>query len=211
MARLAALNLIEVFDVYLILGFIAGTVMRWKQYRTYLDFIFAFPNRWPKLLQLASKHRSVFLTWPTLLPIGLTFLLMAVNSLCLRLIFVDAQVTPSQLREHLIVLGIIVALGVGMLYQDLRAIFYVGVFDRLALEKDLDQAEYWLRSWVSPAVRILTFGYVNPRQIVNDEVYKALVDASLVVNVQMWRWSLQLGTRLAFGLALWLTWAILLR
>src|SRR5262245_33551050 len=207
MARLAALNLIEVFDIYLVLAFITGTVMRVKQYRLYLGFLFAFPNRWPKLLRLAREHRSVFLTWPTLLPIGLTFLLMVVNSLCLRLIFVDAQVTPGELQGRWGTVAIIAVLGVAMLFQDFRAMFYVGTFDRAALEKDLDQAEYWLRSWVSPALRILTFGYVNPRKIVNDEVYKALVAASLVVNEQMWRWALQLGTRFAFGLTLWLTWA----
>ncbi len=207
MARLAALNLIEVFDIYLVIGFVVGTVMRLKQYRVYLGFIFAFPNRWPKLLDLARKHRSVFLTWPTLLPIALTFLLMVVNSLCLRLIFVDAEVTPVGLVEHWIVLSLIGGLGVAMLLQDLRATFYVGTFDRAALEKDLDQAEYWLRSWVSPALRILTLGYVNPRKIVNDEVYQALVSASKVVNEQMWRWALQIGTRFGFGLALWLSWA----
>ncbi len=211
MQRLAALNLIEVFDIYLVLAFIVGTAMRLKQYRTYLSFIFAFPNRWPRLLELARKHRSVFLTWPTLLPIALTFLLMVVNSLCLRLIFDDAQVTPGELGQHWVALVLLLVLGVAMLVQDFQAMFYVGAFDKAALEKDLDQAEYWLRSWVSPALRILTFGYVNPRKIVNDEVYKALVAASQVVNEQMWRWALQLGTRFAFGLSLWLTWAIVLR
>jgi hypothetical protein len=40
---------------------------------------------------------------------------------------------------------------------------------------------------------------------------QALVKASLVVNGQMWRWSLQIAMRLAFGLTLWITWAVALR
>jgi hypothetical protein len=81
-------------------------------------------------------------------------------------------------------------------------------FDREALEKHLDQAEYWLRSWVAPAVKVLTFGYVNPRQMVHDEVRKALAQATLDFNRMMWRWALQIAMRLAFGLTLWLTWAL---
>ena len=38
------------------------------------------------------------------------------------------------------------------------------------LEKYFDQAEYWLRPWTAPVVRVFTFGYINPRQMVATEV-----------------------------------------
>jgi hypothetical protein len=98
-----------------------------------------------------------------------------------------------------------------MTFLDFKAIFLFGRFDRVALEEDLDKAEHWLHSWKAPALRFITFGLINPRKIVNDQVREALVKASLVVNGQMWRWSLQIAMRLAFGLALWVTWAWALR
>ena len=39
------------------------------------------------------------------------------------------------------------------------------------------------------------------------QVRQSLVRASLTVNGQLWATSLQIAARLAFGLALWATWA----
>ena len=39
----------------------------------------------------------------------------------------------------------------------------------------------------------------------------ALVEASLAVNGELWGMSLQIAARFAFGLALWVTWAVALR
>jgi hypothetical protein len=98
-----------------------------------------------------------------------------------------------------------------MVFLDFKAIFGSGHFDREALEENLDKAEHWLQSWHAPALRFLTLGLINPRKIVNTQVLEALVKASLVVNGQMWRWSLQIGMPAAFGLALWMTWTFALR
>ena len=95
-----------------------------------------------------------------------------------------------------------------MLGVDLYATFRVGNFDRPLLERYFDQAEYWLRSWVAPVVNIFTLGYINPRKMVTVEVRKALVEASELLNTTLWWVSLQVGLRVAFGLALWLTWAL---
>ena len=86
------------------------------------------------------------------------------------------------------------------------ACFNIWEIKRQDLEPYLDQAEYWLRSWVAPAVRILTLGYVNPRRMVHEEVLKALTSASVDMNKMMWRWALQIGVRISFGLTLWFTW-----
>ena len=99
-----------------------------------------------------------------------------------------------------------------------RTVFMIGLdgyvythlspFNRGLLEKYFDQAEYWLRSRTAHVVRIFTLGYVNPRAQVGHEVRKALVQASALLNAQLWWVNVQVGLRLAFGLALWATWAV---
>ena len=71
-----------------------------------------------------------------------------------------------------------------------------------------DEAEYWLRSWTAPVVHFFTFGRINPRQMVRVEVSKALVEASRLINVNLWWITAQTGLRIAYGLSLWLTWAL---
>jgi hypothetical protein len=208
---LSALNLIDVLNYYLILAFVVGTVVRIRNYRAILGVIFMFSNRWPKLLVLAKRYRLVFLRWPTLLPLGLTLVLLLGNTLASYFVWSQAKVTFDDLWQHWLALLAVTISGGLMVFLDCKAIFSVGRFDRAALEIDLDKAEHWLQSWQAPAVRFVTFGLINPRKIVNEQVREALVKASLIVNGQMWRWSLQIGMRLAFGLTLWITWALALR
>ncbi len=78
------------------------------------------------------------------------------------------------------------------------------------MEKYFDQAEYWLRSHTAHVVRIFTLGYINPRQMVVEEVRKALINASGLLNNTLWWVNLQMGLRFCFGLSLWLTWALTL-
>src|SRR5262249_11865309 len=80
--------------------------------------------------------------------------------------------------------------------------------DRALMQKYFDQVEYWLRSWTAPVVRIFTLGYINPRKMLAVEVRKALLEASTLINSTFWWVSLQTGLRVAFGLVLWLTYAV---
>ena len=96
---------------------------------------------------------------------------------------------------------------IGMLVVDLYGTFRVGKVDRSLLEKYFDQAEYWLRSWAAPVIHVFTFGYINPRKMVNEEVRKALLEASRLLNSTLWWVSMQVSLRIAFGLGLWLSWA----
>ena len=208
---LSTLNLIDVFNYYLMLVLVIGTVIRVRNYRAILGVIFTFSDRWPKLLVLAKQHRVVFLRWPTLLPIGLTLAIMLGNLLASHYMWSHAKVTWDDLWSHWLALLAVAISGGLMLFLDCKAIFGFGRFDRAALELSLDNAEHWLQSWHAPALRFVTLGLINPRKIVDTQVLDALVNASLAVNGQMWRWSLQIAMRVAFGLALWMTWAILLR
>ncbi|HYV35969.1 MAG TPA: hypothetical protein VE988_09720 [Gemmataceae bacterium] len=208
---LDTLNLIEVFNYYLILAFVVGTAIRIRSYRAILGLVFASPGRWPKLLELAKKHWTIFVGWPMLLTIGLAFALMLINSLAINLVWGSTHVNIEQIGTRWLALAAVILFGGLMLVLDCRAVFSVGHFDRTALEADLDKAESWLKSWMAPAVRMVTFGFVNPRKIVGKEVQRMFVDANWVVIGELRRTSLRIGTQLAFGLSLWLIWAFALR
>jgi hypothetical protein len=206
LAWLDTLNLLDVFNYYLIVGFITSTAINVCRYRATLGLLCGFPSRWPKLLELVKKHRTIFLGWPTLLAIGLAFILMLSNSLAIRLIWTQAKVTFEQLWQHWLPLAAVLLAGGLMLLFDCKALFRVGHLYRAALEVNLDKAESWLKSWVAPAVRMVTFGFINPRKIVGVEVQRALAEANWVVIGGMWRLSLRTGMQFAVGLFLWLTW-----
>jgi len=207
----ASINLIDGLNYYLILCFLVSTVLRVRTYRAVLGLVLTGAQRWPKLLALAKTHRTVFLGWPLLLTIGLSFLILLANVLASRLLLAHARVTAEDLREHLLAFGIVLLSGGMMVFVDGKSIFGGSRFDRVAIECDLDKAESWLTSWVSPALRLLTFGFVNPRKIVGTEVHRLLVEANWIMIGGMWWSSLRIGVQFVFSLCLWLTWALLLR
>ena len=91
---------------------------------------------------------------------------------------------------------------------DFYSLYVVGKIDRVELEKYFDQAEYWLRSRTAHVVRVVTFGRINPRRMVAEEVEKALIAVSDMLNFTLWWVSLQIGLRFFFALAVWVTWAV---
>jgi hypothetical protein len=169
------LNLIDVFNYYLVLAFFVSTGIRIRTYRAIVGLVFASPSRWPKLLQLVKKHRTIFLGWPMLLSIGSAFALMLGNSLAIRLVWASAKVTFEELWGRWLPLAAVILSGGLMLLLDCRAIFSVG-----------------------PALRMVTFGFVNPRKIVGAEVQRVLVDANWIVIGGMWPTSLRIGMQLGF-------------
>jgi hypothetical protein len=185
-----------------------SSYLRISQYRAILALVRAVPGRWPRLFELVKQHGMIFLTWPTVLPAVLACLLSIVHMLACRLIWPQANLTLAGLVTHGAALVVVATLGIGMFAVDWYATFTVGEVDRAQMEKYFDQAEYWLRSWTAPVVRVFTLGYINPRQMVAVEVGKALLEASRLINSTLWWVSGQVGLRVAFGLALWLTYAL---
>jgi hypothetical protein len=176
-----------------------------------VGLVYNSADRWPKLRALVKSHRAIFLRWPTVLPVVLTLLLTLANAYASHFVWSLARVSPADLLAHPAALAAALVAGGVMGLLDFRAVFVFRNFERGAVEAVLDRAEHWLGSWKAPAVRVLSFGLIHPRRIVSEQVRRALVDASLAVNGQLWALSLQILARFAFGLALWVTWAAALR
>ena len=205
MSWIGTVNLIHALDWYLLIIFVASSVLRLRQYRSLLRLVWLFPGRWPLLLELVKKHRGVLLTWGTILPALLALSLSVTHTLACRLVWPQADLGLAQLAESLLAALVVAVLGVAMVSFDCYSARRVGKCDREQVEKQFDQAEYWLKSWTAPVVRIVTFGFVNPRKLVSVEIRKALVAASRQLNWSLWWTSLQVSLRIAFGASVWLT------
>jgi hypothetical protein len=203
MSWLFELHLIRLFNFYLAAIFVIGTFVRWRQYQIFLILMRAMPNRWPRLMQLVKQYRHVFVTWGTILPLALMLGLLVLNWVATNFIWPEANFTLGdlcRLRPALVVVGVS---SVAMIAFDTDGLVRSGTVDRAQMESYFDQAEYWLRSWAAPVVRIFTLGYIHPRRMVRDEVQKALVSASLLLNSTLWWVITQTGLRIAYGLSLW--------
>jgi hypothetical protein len=213
MSGLLHLNLIHFLDFYFSLLFFIGLYRRVRQYQSIGKLALEGPTRWPRLLGLIHEHRMIFLTWGTVLPAILALALMLVQLIASRFLWPEAGQPPDGLTvERLLelwpALPVVVPLGLAMVAFDIYTLFRVGVIDRAMMEKYFDQAEYWLCSGTAHVVRVVTFGFINPRKMVAEEVRKALIAVSAMLNYTLWWMNLQVGLRFAFGLSLWLTWAV---
>jgi len=206
---LEALRLVRMFDFYLAAVFVLGSLLRWQQYRAILGLVSGFPGRWPRLLRLLRLHTNLFLTWGTVLPGLLTLLLLLLHTLASRWLLPGADLTFGRLASSLAGLVVVGLLGLAMVGLDGFVLSQSISFDRAALEKHFDLAEYWLRSWTAPVVQVLSLGYVNPRRMVSNEIRGALEKSSQLLNIALWGLSLQTGLRIAYGLSLWCAWAFL--
>ncbi len=213
MDDIGSLNLIRFLDFYFALIFCASTWRRIGQYSSVAKLILAGPGRWPRLLKLVSEYRTIFWTWSMFLPALLALGIWIAQVLASRLIFPEAGTPPEglslgKLLAHWPALVVAGPLGIGMVAFDLYSLYVVGQLDREAVEKHLDEAEYWLRSRTAHVVRVVSFGFINPRRMVAEEVEKALVEVGDMLNFNLWWIVIQMGLRLTFGLTLWFTWAL---
>lgn len=208
MAWLWDLNLIRFFDFYLALAFLLSTALRVRQYRAVLGLVGALPGRWPRLFHLVKQHRSIFLTWANVLPVVVALTLCVVHTFACRVVWPHANLTLGELAQNPAAMTGVALLGLVMLGVDAYGIWNVGELDRGEMEQYFDQAEYWLRSWTAPVVRFFTLGYVNPRKMVAVEVQTALLSTAQMLSSTMWWVSVQTGLRIAYGLTLWLTFAV---
>ena len=214
MSGLLHLNLIHFLDFYFAFMFFIGTVRRFNQYRNIGELVLIGPKRWPRLLQLITEHRVLFLTEATLLPATMALGLSVVQLIASRLIWPEAGGPPPEgltierLLAHWPSLLAVVPLSLAMFGLDLYGLYLVAQVDRPLMEKYFDQAEYWLRSQAAYFVRVVTFGYIDPRKMVNEEVRKALQTVRELLHFTLWWVVVQVSLRFCCGLSLWLTWAL---
>ena len=210
MSWLLNLSLIQLFLVYLTLVFLIGTALRVRDYQHAVALVLNVPGRWPRLFKLVKEHHHVLLTWRNVLPLLLSFALIVAHEATSLFVWPQAaqELTVGRLLQLWPALIAVAPTAAFMIGLDGYVYTHLSPLDRALLEKYFDQAEYWLKPWTAPVVRVFTFGYINPRQMVAKEVRAALESAGQLMSSALWWVSLQTGARLAFGLALWGTYAV---
>ena len=203
------LNLIALFTFYLSATFLISSVRRWQQYQDMVRLLVAMPGRWPKLMRHMSTHKALFTTTTLIRPLAIALVLLVVQWICSKMIWPKATITLSEIVREWWMWPLLGASFLTMLVVDTYFLVRVGQLDRAGTEVYLDLAEHWLGSWKAPVIKIITFGFVNPRQLVHVEVRKALEDGRDLMGKTLWWVSLQTGLRLVAGASLWLSWALL--
>jgi hypothetical protein len=202
------INLIPLFTFYLTAMFIIGTLRRLRQYRDIVQLAGTMPGRWPRVLKRIKQHWLKFLTWSTIRPAAVALTLIAVQLFCSRVVWPQAQLSAHDLAQELWMVPVVALTGATMVAVDFYFVIYVGSFDRKETERYLDEAEHWLTSWKAPMVRVLTFGIINPRKIVGEEVRKAMEEGRGLLRRNLWWLSAQALLRVLFGLSLWICWGL---
>ncbi len=209
MSWLLDLRLIRFFGFYLAVMFLLSIWVRLRQYGTVVRLVRSMPNRWPRLLALVKQHAHIFLTWGTVLPLVLLFSIFIANYLASKWLWPQAdEFTLARLVPLYPIWPVVLVCGLGMFAFDMWGVVIVTAIDQAELEKYFDQAEYWLRSWTAPVVHLFTLGRINPRLMVAVEVRTALVSSSRMLNSNLWWVVIQAALRIAFGLSLWLAYAL---
>jgi hypothetical protein len=200
-------NLIRVFDFYLAATLVVSLARRWKLYWDVVVLTVRFRGRWPRLVSRLKLHHGILLTRDVIRPLTAAVALTLVQFVCSRLVWPTATLTGEAVACHWAMLLPIALAAVPMLLVDLYFLVRVGSFDRGSTEGYLDQAEHWLGTWKTPAIRLATLGYINPQRMVDEEVLKGLESVGQMVSWAS-RWAaIQLTFRVLFGLTLWLVWA----
>ncbi len=209
MHGLLELHVIRFFSFYLAVIFTVSTYLRLRQYRAALHLLAGLSSRWPNLARLVLAHRHIFLTRGTVLPLAVMLALLGANLLASRLVWPQADTfTLAELLEAWPAVPLLVLSGAAMVAFDVAGTLQVGEINRAEMEKYFDQAEFWLQGWKAPVVRVLSLGYVNPRQMVAKEVRSALESVSALLNSTLWWVSIQTTLRILFGLCLWGSYAL---
>jgi hypothetical protein len=201
------LNLINLFEFYVIVMFLLSFLRRWRVYWDAIRLLVRVRGRWPRLVTALAEHKSLLLNWAFFRPVILALIVTVIQLVFSRLIYPQAVLTGPQLREELWLVPIILVPLIPMLAVDLYFIIRVGRFDHDETVKYFDQAESWL-GWKGPVVRVLTLGIVNPRKMVDREVQKSLAEMQSTLSSSMWWVIAQMSLRLAFAVTLWTIWAV---
>jgi hypothetical protein len=203
---LADVNLIRLFDLYLVLMM---CISLWRRWRVYVDAVrlgWSTLRTRKRLLGRVGPQVRLLFTRSVVVPLAVVALMTVVQWVCSRLIWPQSlvplgDVGGSWWKLLLVLVGLIPMLGV-----DVYFLIKVGRFDHNSTAEYLDYAEKWL-GWRGRAVRVATAGVVNPTKIVDAEVRKGLEYLGQTASWAMWWTSAQSVLRVTFGLLVWLLWA----
>jgi hypothetical protein len=205
--ELSAINLMASYERYLVLTFVLSLMLRFRQYHTNVRFAWAFPQHWPNVLEIIKKHSSIFVTWTTVLPVAITLGILLAHTICYRLIWSEAVVTPGGLRQHLLVLAFLLPVCLWMICLDLTTLFRASQLDFTEIERNLSKGEFALTSRALSALRLASLGFFNPRKLVEHRVADSLQGVRLALLAQLRSWSFHTAVRITFGFLLWLGYA----
>jgi hypothetical protein len=203
MSALVDLRLVRVFAFYLATIFLIGVLLRIRQYLAIMGLVRSFHSRWPQLFRFITQQTNLFLTWGTVFPSLLTQLLLGVHLIASNYIWPTAELPIGELLHFPWLAAIVGVCTLPMVVIDIYLLTMETEIDRPLLEKSFDQAEYWLSSWTGKVVRVISFGSINPQEMVRTEVRAALQQVSQMLNVTLWWMSIQTGSRIVCGVALW--------
>lgn len=203
------INLLTLFDLYLIGVFAVGILIRYQQYRALILFIRRVPDRWPNLYSVLKEEKALFLNWSVMLPILGALSIMMIHAGLYRFVWNQAEISFTQLSQHWLWIGWIILTGLAMIGNDFYMLFSKSKQDFEAAEKQLEQAEFWLTSWAGTAVKVVTFGMVKPEKKVRKEIRKAIGNAVKAMDRMLYYWLIQIALRFLFGFSVWAAWFIL--
>lgn len=197
----------ESYERYLVLTFVLSLMLRFRQYHTNVRFAWAFPQQWPNVLGIIKKHSNIFLTWTTLLPVAITLGILLTHTVCYRLIWSEAIVTPGELGRHPLVTAFLLPVSLWMICLDVRTLFRASQLDFAEIEKNLSKGEFALTSRAISALRLASLGFFNPRKLVETRVADSLQGVRLALLAQLRSWSFHTAVRITFGFLLWFAYA----
>lgn len=203
----AKLNLLRLFEHYLLIVFLLSLAVRYQQYRSYLGFLWAVPEKWPSMYALIRKHTRVLLTWTMLIPAGIAFAIYAVHYVSLRWVWRESNVDLAQLSGHWEAALPLLLLGMAMLAFDLRSLLATSRVEFAEIEANLNKGEFALTSRTAKLVRFLSFRRLDASRIVEDRIADTMLSLRLVFLRQLRQQSFHTILRMAFGCLLWASWA----
>ncbi|MCA9068459.1 MAG: hypothetical protein KDA84_06030 [Planctomycetaceae bacterium] len=195
------------YERYLFLTFLLSFLIRFRQYQSNVQFAWQFPQQWPSVLEVIKEHRSIFLRWTTILPVAITLGILLAHTICYRLVWSEAKVSPSDLSDDTVVLVFLLPVSLWMIFLDLKTLFTASQLDFAEIEKNLTKGEFALNSRAMTAVRFASLGLFNPRKYVENRVADSLHGVRLALIAQLRRWSFHTAVRITFGFLLWFGYA----
>ena len=197
------------YEFYLIIVFLITLRLRFAFFRDLFALGSKLPKRWPNMLKTILKERWIFINLQAMLPVGVALSTALAHSFFRRFWWSEAKLSFSLLRYSPLWSLVLFSLSAFMVWLDCRVLVRRTHLEIADLEKRFDRGELALSRPIDLTVRVVTFGVIRPRQIVEDQVAEALKEQALCIETQMRGWMGRSLVRIAFGITCWFAWAYL--